>query len=351
MNCKRVALFLVLLLVALAGRDFYKILGVSKTTTKKDIKRAYRKLAMKYHPDKNPDDASAADKFKEIGEAYETLADDEKRQTYDRHGEEGVKKMGQGGGGHDPFANFFGHFGFGGGQEEEERERKGSDVVVDLFVTLDELYLGAFVTVTRNKPSFQETSGRRQCNCRMEMKTHMTGPGSFQMTQHRVCDQCPAMKLVTETEEIDLEIEPGMVDGMTQKFSGKGEPHIEGEHGDLYFKVVTHKHAVYERKGDDLYCNVTISLQEALTGFEMKLKHLDHHEVLLKRDKVTWPGAMIAKKGEGMPNFENRNKLGSLYITFDVKFPRGELTTEHKESVKQILKQSSAQRTYNGMSG
>jgi len=346
MNWHQIVFLFSLLLMVLAGRDFYKILGVSKSSTKKEIKKAYRKLAMKYHPDKNPDDDTASDKFKEIGEAYEILADDEKRKTYDRHGEEGVKKMQQGGG-HDPFANFFGHFGFG--QQEEQREYKGSDVVVDLYVTLEELYLGNFVTVQRDRPAFEETPGTRQCNCRMEMKTHMTGPGSFQMTQHRVCDQCPNLKHVTVTEEIELEIEPGMLDGMTQRFSGKGEPHMEGESGDLYFKVKTLRHSVFERKGDDLYTNLTISLQEALVGFEMNLKHLDGHNVPIKREKVTWPGATIMKKGEGMPNFENRNKLGNLYITFDVKFPRGELSSEDKESIVDILDQASVKMAYNGL--
>lgn len=342
-------LFLIfsLLLLALAGRDFYNILGVSKTASKKEIKKAYRKLAMKYHPDKNPDDDTASDKFKEIGEAYEILADDDKRKTYDRHGEEGVKNMQQGGG-HDPFANFFGHFGFGQ-QQEEQREYKGSDVVVDLFVTLEELYLGNFVTIKRDRPTFEETSGTRQCNCRMEMKTHMTGPGSFQMTQHRVCDQCANLRLVTVTEELELEIEPGMLDGMTQRFSGKGEPHMEGEPGDLFFKVKTMRHSIFERKGDDLYTNLTISLQEALVGFDMTLHHLDGHGVPVKREKVTWPGAIIMKKGEGMPNFENRNKLGNLYITFDVKFPRGELSSEDKDKIRKILNQASAQKAYNGL--
>ena len=180
MDWKSITLILYLVTLVLSGRDFYKILGVDKSTSKKDIKRAYRKLAMKFHPDKNPDNPEAADKFKEIGDAYETLADDDKRATYNKHGEEGVKKMGQGGG-HDPFANFFGHgFGFGG-QEQEQREHRGADVNVDLFVTLEELYLGSFVTITRNKPVYKESGGTRQCNCRMEMKTHMTGPGSFQV--------------------------------------------------------------------------------------------------------------------------------------------------------------------------
>jgi len=347
MDCKSIILIFYLVTLVLSGRDFYKILGVDKSTSKKDIKRAYRKLAMKFHPDKNPDDPEAADKFKEIGDAYETLADDDKRATYNKHGEEGVKKMGQGGG-HDPFANFFGHFGFGG-QEEQQREHKGSDVNVNLFVTLEELYLGSFVTITRNKPVYKESGGTRQCRCRMEMKTHATGPGSFQMTQHRVCDQCPGVKLVTEQEEIELEIEPGMVNGMQQKFTGKGEPHMEGEHGDLIFKVQTHRHDRFERQGDDLYCNVTVSLQEALNGFELNIPHLDNHLVKVKRDKITWPGATIMKKGEGMANFENRHKLGNLYITFDVKFPRGELSGEDRKSIMKIINMSSVQTVYNGL--
>lgn len=329
------------------ARDYYDILGLSKSASDSEIKSSYRKLAMKYHPDKNPGDDTASDKFKEIGEVYEILADDDKRKTYDRHGEDGIKNMQQGGR-HDPFANFFGHFGFGQ-QQEEQQEHKGSDVVVDLFVSLEELYLGNFVTVKRDRPTYEETSGTRQCNCRMEMKTHMTGPGSFQMTQHRVCDQCANLVLVTVTEELDLEIEPGMLDGMTQRFSGKGEPHMEGDSGDLFFKVKTMRHPKFERKGDDLYTNLTISLQEALVGFDMTLAHLDGHGVPVKREKVTWPGALIMKKGEGMPNFEDRNKLGNLFITFDVKFPRGELSSVDKDSIRKILNQASAQKAYNGL--
>lgn len=132
-------------------------------------------------------------------------------------------------------------------------------------------------------------------------------------------------------------------------FPGKGEPHMEGEPGDLYFKVKTIRHNIFERKGDDLYTNLTISLQEALVGFDMTLSHLDGHGVDIKREKVTWPGAIIMKKGEGMPNFENRNKLGNLYITFDVKFPRGELSSEDKDNVRKILNQASAQKAYNGL--
>ena len=124
---------------------------------------------------------------------------------------------------------------------------------------------------------------------------------------------------------------------------------MEGESGDLYFKVKTLRHGRFHRKGDDLYTNLTISLQEALIGFDMNILHLDGHKVPVKRTAVTWYGATIMKKGEGMPNFENRNKLGNMYITFDVKFPRGELSAEERASVKAILDQASVQTVYNGL--
>lgn len=106
-----------------------------------------------------------------------------------------------------------------------------------------------------------------------------------------------------------------MVDGQETLFVGEGEPHIDGEPGDLKFRIRVQKHLVFERRGDDLYTNVTISLQDALVGFEMELNHLDGHKVLISRDKVTWPGARIRKRDEGMPSYEDNNKKGILYIT------------------------------------
>lgn len=108
-------------------------------------------------------------------------------------------------------------------------------------------------------------------------------------------------------------------------------------------------HPVFERRGDDLYTNVTISLQDALLGFTMDLTHLDGHKVTISREKVTWNGARIRKKGEGMPNYENNNLHGTLYITFDVKFPSQDFTEEQKEKLKEILNQPSINKVYNGL--
>lgn len=142
-----------------------------------------------------------------------------------------------------------------------------------------------------------------------------------------------------------------MTDGMETKFVAEGEPHMDGEPGDLVLRIKTAPHTRFERRGDDLYTNVTISLTDALNGFELQIEHLDGHKVQVTREKITWPGARIRKKGEGMPNFENNNLYGTLYITFDVDFPKGELSADDKEEIAKILNQDPVNKVYNGLGG
>lgn len=344
-----------IIVIFASGRDFYKILGVRRDASEREIKKAYRKLAMKWHPDKNKEDPKASERFHDLGAAYEVLSDADKRKTYDRHGEEGVKKMGGfEGGGFDPFSSFFGDWGFsfnnGNQQRQGHRETpKGGNVVMDLEVTLEELYTGDFIEVLRAKPVAEETSGTRKCNCRMEMKTTSLGPGRFQMSQEEVCDSCPNKKYIVKDQVLEVEVEPGMKDGQEYPFHGEGEPHIDGDPGDLIFKIKELKHKTFERRGDDLYTNISISLVDALTGFDMEITHLDGHKVKIHREKITWHGAKIKKKGEGMPNYHDNNEKGLLVITFEVDFPKGELNEEEKEAVKKILKQPSKQKAYNGL--
>lgn len=347
-----------LIIELLAGRDFYKILGVPRNANKHTIKKAYRKLAKELHPDKNKDDANAQEKFQDLAMAYEVLNDDENRKVYDRHGEEGVqKKANQGGGGDDPFASFFGGgfggggFGdfFGGGGEAQHQRPKGGDLSMDLYVTLEEIYSGTFIEIIRYKPIPKPASGVRKCNCRMEMRTIQMGPGRFQMVQEQACDDCPNYKYVNEEKLLEVEIEPGMKDGFEYPFLAEGEPHIDGDNGDLKFVIRINKHKRFERRGDDLYTNVTITLQDALNGFEIEIEHLDKHIVKIQREKITWPGARIKKKGEGLPNYDNNNRIGDLYITFDVQFPKKDLKPEEKETLKQIFQQNSNTKVYNGM--
>nr|CAD7585770.1 unnamed protein product [Timema genevievae] len=317
--------------IIFSRRDFYSILNVQRNANTNQIKKAYRKLAKELHPDKNQDDPNASQKFQDLGAAYEVLSDEEKRKTYDRCGEECLKKDGMMDSG-DPFASFFGDFGFfGGGSTNQHETPKGADLTMDLYVTLEELYSGNFVEITRNKPVMKAAKGTRKCNCRQEMVTRHLGPGRLQMMQQTVCDECPNVKLVNEERTLEIEIEPGMVDGQETKFVAEGEPHLDGDPGDLILRIKTLPHAVFERREDDLYTNITVSLQDALLGFTMEIEHLDGHKVQVTRDKLTWPGARIRKKGEGMANYDNNNLHGNLYITFDIEFPKSDFSEEDKE--------------------
>ncbi|MGH0158751.1 UNVERIFIED_CONTAM: hypothetical protein FKN15_055514 [Acipenser sinensis] len=252
MNLTNICFLLLYVAAAvLAGRDFYQILGVSRSASIKDIKKAYRKLAMQLHPDRNPDDPKAQDKFQDLGAAYEVLSDEEKRKQYDAYGEEGLKE---------------GHHSSHG----------------DIF-----------------------------------------------------------SRLVNEERTLEVEIEQGVRDEMEYPFIGEGKATC----------MSTYRHPVFERRGDDLYTNVTISLEEALVGFEMDITHLDGHKVHIIRDKITKPGAKLWKKGEGLPNFDNNNIRGSLIISFDVEFPREQLSEQQRKGIRELLKQASVQKVYNGLQG
>ncbi|XP_036611699.1 dnaJ homolog subfamily B member 11-like [Trichosurus vulpecula] len=226
-----------------------------------------------------------------------------------------------------------------------------SSIVVDLEVTLEEVYSGNFVEVVRNKPVAQQAPGKWKCNCRQEMRTMQLGPGCFQMTQEVVCGECPNVKLVNEEHTLEVEIEPGVKDSMEYPFIGEGEPHVDGEPGDLCFQIKVLKHPVFERYGDNLYTNVTISVVESLIGFEMDIRHLDGHKVHVARDKITRPRAKLWKKGGGLPSFDNNNIRGSLIIIFDVEFPKEQFTEQQREGIKQLLEQASVQKIYNGLQG
>ena len=168
---------------------------------------------------------------------------------------------------------------------------------------------------------------------------------------HSNCVLFSHSRFVTEEHLLEVEVENGMVDGMETKFVAEGEPHIDGEPGDLILKIRTEPHPRFERRGDDLFTNVTLSLVDALSGFQLDIPHLDGHLVHITRDKITWPGARIRKKGEGMPNYENNNLFGTLYVTFDVAFPKGELSAEDKAAVAKILGQEPVNKVYNGLGG
>ncbi|KAJ8552934.1 hypothetical protein K7X08_020327 [Anisodus acutangulus] len=325
--------------IAIASKSYYDILHIPKGASDEQIKRAYRKLALKYHPDKNQGNEEANKKFAEISNAYEVLSDGEKRNIYDRYGEEGLKQHTASGGGRGGGMNMqdiFSQF-FGGGSMEEEEEKiiKGDDVIVDLDATLEDLYMGGSLKVWREKNILKPAPGKRRCNCRNEVYHRQIGPGMFQQMTEQVCDQCPNVKFEREGYHIIVDIEKGMQDGQEVVFYEDGEPKIDGEPGDLKFRVRTAPHDRFKREGNDLHTTVTITLVQALVGFEKTIKHLDDHLVDISTKGITKPKEVRKFKGEGMP-LHFSNKKGDLYVKFEVLFPTS-LTEDQKKRIKEIL--------------
>ncbi|KAK8639586.1 hypothetical protein V6N13_137959 [Hibiscus sabdariffa] len=325
-------------IVAIAGKSYYDILQVPKGASDEQIKRAYRKLALKYHPDKNPGNEEANKRFADISNAYEVLSDSEKRGIYDRYGEDGLKQHAASGGGggmgvnmHDIFSSFFG----GSTMEEEEKIVKGDDVIVELEATLEDLYMGGTLKVWREKNILKPAPGKRRCNCRNEIHHRQIGPGMFQQMTEQVCEQCQNVKYEREGYNLTVDIEKGMQDGQEVVFYEDGEPIIDGEPGDLKFLIRTAPHDRFRREGNDLHTTVTVTLVQALVGFEKTIKHLDDHSVDIGYKGITKPKEVRKFKGEGMPLHSSKKK-GNLYVTYDVLFPTS-LTEDQKSKIKELL--------------
>ncbi|OVA02561.1 DnaJ domain [Macleaya cordata] len=223
---------------AFSGKSYYDILQVSKGASDDQIKRAYRKLALKYHPDKNQGNEEANKKFAEINNGTVQITIKSARNV------------------------LFSFFGGGGQEEEEERIVKGDDVIVELDAKLEDLYMGGTLKVWREKNILKPAPGKRRCNCRNEVYHKQIGPGMFQQMTEQVCEQCPNVKYEREGYFVTVDIEKGMQDGHELVFYEDGEPIIDGESGDLKFRIKTAPHDRFRREGNDLHTTVTITLVE-----------------------------------------------------------------------------------------
>jgi len=333
---------------------FYDILGVAPTADDGALKKAYRKLALKYHPDKNPE---AGEKFKEISMAYEVLSDAEKRKLYDAHGEQGIKEGGGGGGGfHSPmdiFDMFFGGGGggghpFGGGRSRGPRRTK--NLMHQLSVSLEDMYNGATRKLALQKNVIcgdcdgqggKEGAVQRCPNCRgtgMQVRIQQLGPGMMQQIQsmcsechgqgERIdpklrCKKCTGRKVTRERKILEVSVDKGMGDGQKITFSGEGDQEPGLEPGDIIIVLDEKEHATYKRNGSDLIMKCDIGLTEALCGFKKTITTLDNRTLVIE----TVPGEVI-KNGdlkcvfsEGMPTYRNPFEKGKLIIQFSVNFP------------------------------
>lgn len=358
---------------------YYDLLGVQRNATDDEIKKSYRKLAMKHHPDRNPNNKEDNEKkFKEISTAYEVLKDKEKRKLYDEMGEEGIKNMNGGGGGGNPFdifENIFGGrggFGGGGGFSRSQRVRRGKDRVEELPIELEDLYnntvkkidikqkvicLDCRGTGAKDPSYIKECTG---CGGKgMVMKIINIGPGMMQQATARcdkcmgqgrmvdpagICEKCKGNKIVIKNKVINLPIEKGMKDKkrITIPDLAHHDPNAD-EQGDLILIINILEHPKFKRQGFNLIIDKNILLSEALCGVKFKLYHLDARELIIKTDAIIKPNEeyKISKEGLAKDNYN----YGDLIVRFNIVFPDS-LSNERKHYLNKILPVKKDDETY-----
>lgn len=347
----------------MSKRDLYEVLGVSNGADEKEIKKAYRRLAMKYHPDRNPDDKEAEAKFKELSDAYEVLSDSQKRQAYDQFGHAGVDGQGGFGGGgagagsfSDIFGDVFGDiFGGGGGGRGRSSVQRGSDLKYNLELTLEEAVRGIEKTIrvpTLVNCDTCDGSGAKKGSSPITCST-CGGIGQVRMQQgfFAVQQTCPACsgagKIIKdpcgscygrgvkeETKTLSVKVPPGVDTGDRIRLSGEGEAGRNGgPAGDLYVEVHVKKHAIFERDGANLHCEVPISIAEAALGGELEVPTLNGR-VKLKIPTETQTGRLFRLRGKGVKPVRG-HAVGDLLCRVVVETPVN-LTARQKELLEEL---------------
>src|SRR5437773_1458069 len=354
--------------MAAKKRDYYEVLGLGRNASEEEIKRAYRKLAVKFHPDKNPDDPHAEEKFKELGEAYDVLMDLDKRAAYDRFGHAAFAqgRTGFGGGFHDPFDIFrevFGQGGFGGGifetffggNAQAEDRQHGSDLRYDMQIKLEEAAFGAEKEIEIEKldtcdkchGSGAEPSSRTvscpTCGGRGQV---ISSRGFFHISQtcprcrgageiiEKPCHQCHGEGRVEKLGRVKLKIPVGIREGSRLRSSHNGEAGIRGgPPGDLYVVIHVKEHKIFQRDGDNLYCEVPIPFSLAALGGEVDVPRLEG-KAHLKVPPGTQSGQMFKRRGKGIANM-NRRDRGDLLTRLIVEVP-SRLNAEQRHKLEEF---------------
>ena len=337
----------------MAKRDYYEVLGLEKGVSEEEIKKAYRKMAVKHHPDKNPGDKAAEEKFKELGEAYEVLSDQQKRAVYDQYGHAAFDRrsggFGRAGGFHDPFEVFREVFGgggifedlFGGGHHDASQPHRGDDLRYDMEITFEEAAQGCEKEITITKPERCDTcdgsgaeagSRARTCPSCGGRGQVITSRGIFSIAQ--TCPQCQGAGRILDkpckacrgngrrekTSRIKLRIPAGVDTGARLRSSGNGEAGWRGgPAGDLYVFIHVRPHEIFQRDGDDLVCDVPVSFVQATLGTEIDVPTLTG-KASLKLPAGTQPGTVFRLKGKGVKNIQGYGH-GDLHVRINIEVP------------------------------
>jgi molecular chaperone DnaJ len=336
----------------MAKRDCYEVLGVERTAEPEEVKKAYRKLALKYHPDKNPGDKASEEQFKELGEAYEILSDPQKRALYDQHGHAAFNRGSGGYGGgpfHDPrdiFDAIFSGSGifedlFGGGRSDPSQPQRGNDLRYDMEISFEEAAYGCEKEITVNKPAPCETCQGTGAEAGSRIRTCPSCGGRGQVVNSRgifsiaqTCPNCQGAGRVLEkpckacrgegrrerSSKIKLRIPAGVDTGSRLRSAGNGEAGFRGgPAGDLYVVLHVQAHAFFQRDGDDLLCEVPVSFTQAALGAEIEVPALDGG-ASIKIPPGTQPGTMFRLKSKGIKNVQGHGR-GDLHIRINVEVP------------------------------
>jgi len=335
----------------MAKRDFYDVLGVSKNASPEELKSAYRKLAVKHHPDKNPDDKASEDKFKEAGEAYGILSDQEKKQNYDNFGHAafegggGGRQSGGFGGADfsDIFEDFFGDFGGGGSSRSRKANNsRGSDLRYDLSITLEEAYEGKKQDIkfsTTEKCTTCKGNGSKPghspdrctvCEGNGKVRSNQ-GFFTVQQTCHQCqgtgeeitnpCTDCNGQGNKQASKKISVTIPKGVDDGTRIRLAGKGEAGTKGgASGDLYLFINVYSHDLFKRSDENLFFEFPISIADAALGTTIEIPTIDGGRAKIKIPDGTQNGKQFRLKGKGMPYMRGSGN-GDLYVQVNTEVP------------------------------
>jgi molecular chaperone DnaJ len=349
--------------------DYYETLGVAKSADEKELKSAFRKLAMQFHPDKNPGDANAEHRFKEIGEAYETLKDPQKRAAYDRFGHAAFENGGMGGGFSpggaggfaDIFEDIFGDMMGGGRQRRSGGRERGADLRYNMEITLEEAYAGKTAQIrvptsitcdecsgSGAKPGTQPvTCGTCSGSGRIRAaqgffsieRTCPTCHGRGQIIKDP-CPKCSGQGRITEERALSVNIPAGIEDGTRIRLTGEGEAGLRGgPAGDLYIFLSLKPHEFFQRDGADLYCKVPISMTTAALGGQFEVATLDGTQTRVKIPEGTQNAKQFRLKGKGMPVLR-QPAMGDLYIQIAIETPQN-LNKRQRELLEEFDRISS----------
>jgi len=355
-----------------AKADYYEVLGVSREAGDQELKSAYRKLALRYHPDRNPGDHGAEEKFKEASEAYQVLCDADKRAVYDRYGHAGLSGQGSGFGGGpfaggvdigDIFGDLFGEmFNVGGSSQRGSRQKRGDDLRFDLTVDFEDAVFGSETEVRVRRLETCATcqgrgsaSGRgptvcSQCQGRGQLRYQQ---GFFSVARTcgacggagsvigDPCQTCRGETRVTSELKLNVKVPPGVEDGTRIRYSGEGDAgRAGGPKGDLYIVLAVRAHEFFDRKGNDLHCVIPISFPQASLGAEIEIPGIDG-PVSLKIPEGTQSARELRIRGRGVP-YLNEKGRGDLVVKVVVQIPK-KLTRAQRDLIKELAESLSVE--------